>query len=908
MLTIKNVAQIRIVSIFLIFSLSIFSTVLEMTAAEAPYSDFSFTVHDYNTSNVLKADNIKSVIQTEDGYLWISTGQNVLRFDGLEFEIFPLEPPQDDNEFYFHQVRSGGLWVISNKGFWKYSDRRFAYVARENVNVSLPDALETEVSGDRLLLFPEDDGFIAVNLPNNLLRTDISAMLIDSNDTLWIGSDRKGLWIFPKRTSQARELDKLFRAYRILSISEGPGGHYWIGTDKGLYEIRNPSSAHAIVKQKYSADNGLSSDQIQAVIEDKRGFIWVGTDLGLDRIYPASNGQIRVENHLKNSDILTLFEDKEGNIWVGTRTSGLKCLKETVFTTYSVSNSVASNHFTSLLEDSKGRIWAGTRYGDLYRFKDGHFERIQLETDIFDNIMFIIEEDRQGRLLFGTEYKGVHVYENGKMQPYTAEDGPVTGTIVTLFSDSRGRLWVGRYIEELGFYDNGRYSRFLTSKEYHGKMVFSIIEDRLKNLWMGSTSGVIFLPNGIANKQNMRWLLKDIPVHSLFEDDSGMIWCGTSNNGLIRIHPDTFDTIKITEDEGLLSNYVYHILQDNLRNLWLITYQRIMRVQLDELNSLADKKTEKIDCVIFGLSDGLSHPELTGLKTQEGHLLFATKNGITEVNPESVPVNRIPPGVHIHKIILNGQTRKRDKGEERPLKIKSRSHLEIHFKVITFKGQENVQAKYRLDGLENDWTLIPPAQNKVVTFTDLTPGRYAFHVTVSNNHGIWNAEGDFLSFQVIRLFFQTIYFKIVLLLVIFAGASLLVVQMNKRAQRKNNKYRKTRLQEDLAEQYKQKLLFLLEKEKIYRDSSLSIQTLSRKLSLPVHHLSQVINEKFKKNFYELINGYRIEESKEKLNTNDEDQPKILAIAYDVGFNTLNSFNRAFKRHTGKTPMEFKNGR
>ncbi len=900
--------RLQLFSIFLILNIFILGCVPNAAAADNSSSDFSFTIEEWNTSNSLQTDYIKSVIQTEDGYLWISTGQDVLRFDGLEFEIFPLEPYPNDNEFYLHQVRSGGLWIISNKGFWKYSDKRFAYVAREDVNVSLPDASETEMSGDRLLLFPEDDGFIAISLPEYLSRTDISAVFSDSHDTLWIGSDRKGLWIFPKRTSQSRELEKLFRACRILSISEGPGGHYWIGTDKGLYEVRNPSSAQAIVKLKYSSDNGLSSDQIQAAIEDKRGIIWVGTDLGLDRIYPASNGQIRVENHLKNVDVLALFEDKEGTIWVGTRTSGLKRLKETVFITYSVSNTAASNHFTSLLEDSKGRIWAGTRYGDLYRFKDGHFERIQLEKDIFDNIMFIIEEDRQGRLLFGTEYKGLYVYENGKMQPYIAEDGPVTGTITTLFSDSRGRLWVGRYVKELGFYDNGRYSRFLTSKEYPGKMVFSIIEDRQKNLWIGGTSGVIFLPNGVAKKQNMRWLLKDIPVHSLFEDDSGMIWCGTSKNGLIRVHPDTFDTVKITEDEGLLINYVFKILQDNMSNLWLTTYQRIMRVQLDELNSLADKKIDKIDCVIFGISDGLNHPELTGIKTQEGHLLFATKNGIAEVNPESVPVNRIPPGVHIHKIILNGQTRKRDKGEERPLKIKSRSHLEIHFKVITFKGQENIQAKYRLDGLENDWTLVPPTQNKVVTFTDLTPGRYAFHVTASNNHGIWNAEGDFLSFQVIPLFFQTIYFKIILLLIIFAGASFFVVQMNKRAQRKNNKYRKTRLQEDLAEQYRQKLLFLLEKEKIYRDSSLSIQTLSRKLSLPVYHLSQVINEKFKKNFYELINGYRIEESKEKLNTNDKNQPKILAIAYDVGFNTLNSFNRAFKRHTGKTPTEFKNSR
>lgn len=54
-----------------------------------------------------------------------------------------------------------------------------------------------------------------------------------------------------------------------------------------------------------------------------------------------------------------------------------------------------------------------------------------------------------------------------------------------------------------------------------------------------------------------------------------------------------------------------------------------------------------------------------------------------------------------------------------------------------------------------------------------------------------------------------------------------------------------------------------------------------------------------------ISTDRIEESKQMLIAEDKDQPKILAIAYDVGFNNLGSFNRAFKRHTGKTPTEYK---
>ncbi len=715
-------------------------------------------------------------------------------------------------------------------------------------------------------------------------------------------------------------------ANNIISITQTEDGHLWILAGQGVIrfdgrEFENISleTGHRANElysskghlggstQKKLADFGLSTAQIQAVIEDKKGFLWVGTKIGLDRVYKASDGLIQTENYLNNEDVLSLFEDKEGNIWVGTRSSGLKCLRETVFTAHSVSDSSASNHFTALLKDSKGRIWAGTRYGDLYWFEDGLFERAPLETDIFDNFMFIIEEDNQGRILFGTEHRGVHVYENGKTRPYMAQEGPVGGTIVTLYSDSRNRLWVGQYGKELGFYENGRYSRFLTSEEYPGKMVFSILEDRQRNIWIGGTSGVLFLPDGSSEKQNMRWLLNDIPVHSIIQDDSHMIWCGTSKHGLIRIHPNTFAVAKITEDQGLWNDYVFHILQDNRRNLWLTTAQRIMRVPLDELNALADRKREKIDPVIFGISDGLPPPGLTGLEAQEGHLLFATINGIAEIDPESVSINRVPPSVLVKSIVQNGQIMEMGDETSGPLKIKSRSHLNVLFKVITFKGQENIQAKYRLTGLEEDWTSLAPEQDKVVTFTDLATGQYTLQITACNNHGIWNREGISLSLHVVPSFFQTLYFKIAALLTFLAAAGLSALHLFKRIQKKKNKYQKTRLPENLANQYHQRLLFLLEEEKIYRDSSLCLKTLSRHMSLPAHHLSQVINEKFSKNFYELVNGYRIEESKEMLTAERKETPKILAIAFDVGFNNLSSFNRAFKRHTGKTPTEFKNG-
>ena len=103
---------------------------------------------------------------------------------------------------------------------------------------------------------------------------------------------------------------------------------------------------------------------------------------------------------------------------------------------------------------------------------------------------------------------------------------------------------------------------------------------------------------------------------------------------------------------------------------------------------------------------------------------------------------------------------------------------------------------------------------------------------------------------------------------------------------------------------KQKLLHLMETSKPYLKADLKISELAESLSVPYHQLSQLINEEFLVNFYDFINKYRVEDAK-KLLIEDNRNYKILAIAYEVGFNSKATFNRVFKKFTGLTPSEFK---
>ena len=163
-----------------------------------------------------------------------------------------------------------------------------------------------------------------------------------------------------------------------------------------------------------------------------------------------------------------------------------------------------------------------------------------------------------------------------------------------------------------------------------------------------------------------------------------------------------------------------------------------------------------------------------------------------------------------------------------------------------------------------------------------------------------------MSFIVRRPLVQTGLFRIGALLAAAGAAAALILRRQRSRRKKGDKYSRTRLPEDKADVYKDRLIELLVRDKIYRDPSISIGVLAGRLSIPAHHLSQVINDKMGKRFFDLINGYRIEEAKTRLANGNVEKQKILAVALDVGFGSLGSFNRAFKRYTGTTPTEFRN--
>lgn len=120
----------------------------------------------------------------------------------------------------------------------------------------------------------------------------------------------------------------------------------------------------------------------------------------------------------------------------------------------------------------------------------------------------------------------------------------------------------------------------------------------------------------------------------------------------------------------------------------------------------------------------------------------------------------------------------------------------------------------------------------------------------------------------------------------------------------NLKYQKSTLTEDEAFTIQEKLNTLMTEQKPYKDPDLTLDDLAKKLDIHPNYLSQVINSRENKTFYDLVNEKRVNAFIKNITHPASQQYTMLAVALDCGFNSKASFNRNFKKYTGYTPSEY----
>jgi len=260
---------------------------------------------------------------------------------------------------------------------------------------------------------------------------------------------------------------------------------------------------------------------------------------------------------------------------------------------------------------------------------------------------------------------------------------------------------------------------------------------------------------------------------------------------------------------------VWQILEDGKGNLWMSCNNGIFRVSMRELNDFAKGKISSINSISYGEPDGMMSKECNGgfqpagWKSRDGKLWFPTIRGVVMINPENIRTNKLSPPVLIEQVIIDN----RSFAASGVIQISpGNKDFEFHYTGLSFLAPGRVKFKYKLEGWNKEW--IDAGTRRTAYYTNIPPGSYCFRVIACNNDGIWNEEGASLKIIVPPPFWQTWWFRVLLVLSILSAVIFIYKLRTRAIRRRNEELNKLNIRLEISEE-KYRSLFEKSRDVIY---------------------------------------------------------------------------------------------
>ncbi|MCP5108173.1 MAG: SpoIIE family protein phosphatase, partial [bacterium] len=739
----------------------------------------------------LPGNSVFAIEQTRDGYLWLGIQGGLVRFDGLNFELFTTQstPQLKDNSVrVLYEDRDGTLWIGTNYGgltrvkggeFFTYSitDYPALYKLR---------AIEEDRWGNLWigsfgngLTYLNNGKFTTYTTNEGLLNNQVRAIYKDTGSDLWVTTSGGVVKLIGPGNFQLFTGQDVLPLVKTACLYKESAGELWIGAGKRLAKFKNGKTV------SYGADAGLPPHSINILFEDRMKNLWIGMDGGgLSRMSNGVLSTLPGGDGLADGFVYSIYEDREGSLWVGTVNGGLHQLRDCKFTNYTPREGLAHDYVHCVYESRNGDIWIGTR-GGLNRLKKGKSTiELTIGNGLLDNNILCLFEDPAGYLWIGT-WGGLHRFKDGKLTTFTRETGLSHNKVNGILDDGQGNTWIGTK-NGLNRFDNknGTFTVFTMKEGLLSNEVEFIFKDREGRLWIGTYAGLNRWNNGNFTAYIPPVEIGKSTFKCAYQDNEGVLWFGT-NNGLIRLKEK--DTTLYTIEDGLIENNVYTIFEDESGYLWLGSQNGISRVAKKELEEFSRGKIGRIQPDSYNEEDGMKSRWCSGIgcKTRDGRFWFPTTGGVAVIDPNHIKEDTIPPVPIIEELTVDGvaiETHANGKGKKHLELEPGKKRLEFHYRGVSFVNPGKMKFKIKLTGYDSDW--VSMGTRRSTTYTRLSPGFYTFSVISCNSDGVWNEEGVSLSFHLLPFFYQTTWFyflvTLAVLLAVFGGYRFRVRQLRAR--------------------------------------------------------------------------------------------------------------------------------
>lgn len=675
-----------------------------------------------------------AIEQTPDGFLWLSTDQGLMRFDGQRFarlDLFPGDPRRSQALGMMLQMRDGTLWVtlrvggmvrvrgtqveffgpeqgfpqsrayagavddegvvwlITQAGLVRFRDERWQRVDEE---VGLPPKeMET------LLRTPAGDLRVRVQGQWYLRRKGEQRFVPEAR---WEGAQEviesagEGLWVmqpggpFELFDAQGKLLRRLPLALgEAVTLIREEGGDLWISDyGKGLFRVpaasSRPSATGAPPEiQRLSSLGGLSSDEVMSLMKDRDGQIWAGTQLGLDRV--SQDRVILVPNPEGNSAGAVRF-DAQGQACMANFVYPVACQqREGRFRPLRAGRPERPLLGHVLAADGQGGMWIGGVDGLWRRDAAGRLKAVPYPDDTNRDLLQSIAVDREGVVWVATFAEPVLRWQAGGWLP-DDPSLPRQGAL-TVVSDPAGGVWLGTADGEVLRWQQGQVRRFGAAEGLPPGRVLAL------------------LPAGDA------------------------LWIG-GEQGLLRLKDGRVD--RVSRRDGVEFGRISGLVETAEGDLWMNEVRGALRLAALDRGALARSPGTPVSVLQVGPEDGLvgSLPPIRPVNSMalapDGQVWLSRGSGIYRFDPRRFGGAERPPPVPVMDTL----------GDPAPGRVQN-GRLTLRFTAADLFAPNRLRFRYRLVGEDPDW--VEAGERREARYANLLPGHYRFEVQADRGSGAW---------------------------------------------------------------------------------------------------------------------------------------------------------------------------
>ena len=719
--------------------------------------------HHPGDSTSLPDDFVEALALADSGRIWVGTQQGgLLRFDPLtgtnrQFSLQDLGPWRLDDPTGRTPGRvgrtvsrilvlgSGHVLLVTDVGLVLFdpgtemATNLMPHPSAGQAGSHVTALAATATATGQALGGLSDGSFVLVDELGRIARAppialpDSASALVPYAGGYLAGTPHGSVWVLDAGLTSAREVIRLPARVAgdrpaVNDVLPTPDGSVWLATSRWAYRA-DPSNGVVTEIGAGTATRALPDADVTRVLADHGGLLWFGTWSGLASLHPliGSIHPILAGSELAGGGIIALEDAPGGGLWLGAYGGGVQHLsgpEGSVNRRVTVPpglDALEGAEVFGLAAGAHGELWIAAFTKGIWRMaKDGAavpVSIVDLDAHHPEVTAYSVFVDHVGHVWAGIVPLGLVRYDRreDRFEPFTADAtwDPGSNYVWPLAEDSRGRLWVGAY--------NG------------GVSVLS--PDRTSSHHYRSG------PGGLSSDR----------ILTLFVDSRDEVWMGTEGDGLAHLDPETGHVTVWTTENGLPHDNVEGIVEDGRGYMWVTTNDGLVRLTPDTDEILVFREPAGLAGNRFYANGAHRGPD--------GTLYFGGPGGLTIVDPDAISLHAPPPAVALTDFRIQGREvpLARAVRTDQLVLAPDENFFAFDFAAMDFADVSQNRYRYMLEDLDPDW--VDAGGTPVANYTSVPPGRYVFRVAARNSEGVWNDDALALPIRVLAPYYRTWWFR-----------------------------------------------------------------------------------------------------------------------------------------------------